>query len=210
GPGVIVGVGGALDPCDPLIQERADQDLDRAGTMARAVTRCELGADSGIVSAGAMRPTVFFQTLLALVELIVPVSVVTRVELTRAWALPWGQLSKTFDLGGVALLGWALVLWLGLVCTALAYFTGVAAVRRLSPQIAGGVAYLEVVTTIVLAWVLLGEALTFWQLLGAGVIVVGAFIAQMAVPSSTGLSDEESRSVQETERPGTATPAQLT
>ena len=130
--------------------------------------------------------------------------------LARPWTLPWGHLSKTFDLGGFTLPGWALALWLGLVCTALAYFTGVAAVRRLSPQVAGAVAYLEVVTTIVLAWVLLGEALTFWQLLGAGVIVVGAFIAQMAVPSSTGLSDEESRSVQETERPGTATPAQLT
>ncbi len=130
--------------------------------------------------------------------------------LARPWALPWGQLSKTFDLGGLILPGWALALWLGLVCTALAYFTGVAAVRRLSPQIAGAVAYLEVVTTIVLAWVLLGEALSFWQLLGAGVIVVGAFIAQMAVPSSTGLSHEESTSVQEPERPGTATPAQLT
>ncbi|WP_307851322.1 EamA family transporter [Nocardiopsis sp. MG754419] len=104
--------------------------------------------------------------------------------LARPWTLPWDLLGGPLPLGGVALPGWALALWLALVCTALAYFTGVSAIKRLSPQVAGGVAYLEVVTAIVLAWILLGEALNPMQLLGAVVIVTGAFITQTAVPSA--------------------------
>ncbi len=106
------------------------------------------------------------------------------LPLARPWNLDWGLLATTTALGPLPLPGWALALWLGLVSTVIAYFTGIAAVRRLSPQIAGGVAYLEVVTAIVLAWVLLGEALTPVQILGAAVIVAGAFIAQTAVPAA--------------------------
>ena len=102
--------------------------------------------------------------------------------LAQPWTIPWGLLADPVTLGGFHVPGWAMALWLGLVCTAIAYFTGVSAIRRLSPQVAGGVAYLEVVTAIVLAWVLLGEALTPVQILGAAVIVTGAFIAQTAVP----------------------------
>ncbi|MDT0331507.1 EamA family transporter [Nocardiopsis lambiniae] len=109
---------------------------------------------------------------------------VLLLPLARPWNLDRGLLAASMDLGPLPVPGWALALWLGLVCTAIAYFTGIAAVRRLSPQIAGGVAYLEVVTAIVLAWVLLGEALTPVQIAGAVVIVAGAFIAQTAVPGT--------------------------
>lgn len=104
--------------------------------------------------------------------------------LAQPWTLPWGLLVDPLPLGGISLPGWTIALWLGLVCTAIAYFAGVSAIKRLSPQVAGAVAYLEVVTAIVLAWVLLGEALTPVQILGAVVIVTGAFIAQTAVPSA--------------------------
>lgn len=109
---------------------------------------------------------------------------VLLLPLARPWNLDWDLLATTTALGPLPLPGWSLALWLGLVATVVAYFTGIAAVRRLSPQIAGGVAYLEVVTAIVLAWILLGEALTPVQILGAAVIVTGAFIAQTAVPGT--------------------------
>ena len=102
--------------------------------------------------------------------------------LARPWTIPWSTLAEPLPIGGTQVPGWAITLWLGLVCTAVAYFCGVSAVRRLSPQVAGGVAYLEVVTAIVLAWLLLGEALSPVQVVGAVVIVVGAFITQTAVP----------------------------
>ncbi|WP_156208068.1 DMT family transporter [Nocardiopsis sp. SBT366] len=120
--------------------------------------------------------------------------------LAQPWTLPWGLLADPVPLGTLTLPGWALVLWLGLVCTAIAYFAGVSAIRRLSPQVAGGVAYLEVVTAIVLAWVLLGEALTLVQVVGAVVIVTGAFIAQTAVPSSPAPGNEASPAAPDQER----------
>lgn len=104
--------------------------------------------------------------------------------MARPWTLPWQLLGAPLPLGSLTLPGWALASWLALVCTAIAYFLGVSAIKRLSPQVAGGVAYLEVVTAIVLAWILLGEALNTMQLLGAVVIVTGAFIAQTAVPTA--------------------------
>ena len=141
------------------------------------------------------------RTLLAFARYVVVFATVLLGVLAQPWTLPWGLLADPLPLGGFALPGWTIALWLGLVCTAVAYFTGVSAIKRLSPQVAGGVAYLEVVTAIVLAWALLGEALTPVQILGAVVIVTGAFIAQTAVPaapvttSSTEAASEEARPV---------------
>ncbi|WP_017569019.1 EamA family transporter [Nocardiopsis halotolerans] len=112
------------------------------------------------------------------------VATVLLGALARPWTLPWHMLADRVHLGPLALPGWTTALWLGLVCTALAYFLGISAIRRLSPPVAGAVGYLEVVTAIVLAWALLGEALTPAQILGAAVIVTGALIAQTAVPSA--------------------------
>ncbi|MFE9243752.1 DMT family transporter [Nocardiopsis sp. NPDC006938] len=119
------------------------------------------------------------------------VAAVLLGALARPWTLPWELLADPLPLGALTLPGWALVLWLCVVCTAIAYFAGVSAIRRLSPQVAGGVAYLEVVTAIVLAWALLGEALTLVQGIGAVVIVTGAFIAQTAVPGVPGSAPQE-------------------
>lgn len=77
----------------------------------------------------------------------------------------------------------ALLVWIVLVATVLAYVTGVLSVRRLSPQVAGVVACLEAVIATVLAWVLLGEHLSAPQVFGGAVVLVGAFIAQSATPA---------------------------
>jgi drug/metabolite transporter (DMT)-like permease len=63
--------------------------------------------------------------------------------------------------------------------------TGVQAVRRLSPQVAGVVACLEAVIATVLAWVLLGEHLSAPQIIGGTVVLCGAFIAQTSAPAKT-------------------------
>lgn len=52
-------------------------------------------------------------------------------------------------------------------------------------------AYLEVVTSIVLAWLLLGEALSVAQLVGAAAVVTGAFLAQTAVPDTSAAQGPE-------------------
>lgn len=78
-----------------------------------------------------------------------------------------------------------LLCWVVLLATVIAYGTGVVAVRRLSPQVAGVVGCLEAVVATVLAWVLLGEHLSAPQILGGTVVLVGAFVAQRSAVGET-------------------------
>ncbi len=102
--------------------------------------------------------------------------------IAQPWTLPWAVLTGDITIAGRQAPAMISVAWLGLVSTALAYWFGIGAIRRLSPPVAGGVAYLEVVTAIVLAWLLLSQTLTMVQLTGAAVVVTGAWLAQRGTP----------------------------
>lgn len=101
----------------------------------------------------------------------------------RPWAMDWSVLSGTAQLNGGTVPALALLAWVVLVATVLAYVTGVVSVRRLSPQVAGVVACLEAVVATVLAWVLLGEHLSLPQVVGGVVVLAGAYIAQSSTPA---------------------------
>ncbi|MFE9722517.1 DMT family transporter [Streptomyces sp. NPDC005794] len=100
----------------------------------------------------------------------------------RPWGMDWAVLGGSADMGGRDVPAWLLLGWIVLLATVLAYATGVVSVRLLSPQVAGVVACLEAVIATVLAWVLLGEHLSAPQLVGGGVVLIGAFIAQSSAP----------------------------
>ncbi|CAL2060435.1 EamA family transporter [Streptomyces murinus] len=117
--------------------------------------------------------------------LIVGALVLTAVA--RPWEIPWAALTGSARMDGTAVPALALLVWIVLVATVVAYVTGVLSVRRLSPQVAGVVACLEAVVATVLAWVLLGEHLSAPQVLGGVVVLVGAFIAQSAAPAKGSL-----------------------
>ncbi|MCH8553258.1 MAG: DMT family transporter [Natronospirillum sp.] len=110
------------------------------------------------------------------------VAFVIMTVIAQPWTLPWSVLSGEISIAGQQAPAMVSVIWLGLIATALAYWTGVAAIRRLSPPVAGGVAYLEVVTAIILAWLLLNETLTMVQFTGASIVVLGAWLAQRGTP----------------------------
>ncbi|CAL9320291.1 hypothetical protein SUDANB180_01489 [Streptomyces sp. enrichment culture] len=112
--------------------------------------------------------------------LLVGAAVLTAVA--RPWTMDWSVLGGSADLNGTVVPAAALLAWIVLVATVIAYVTGVLSVRRLSPQVAGVVACLEAVIATVLAWVLLGEHLSAPQVAGGAVVLVGAFIAQSAGP----------------------------
>ncbi|MET8246798.1 EamA family transporter [Streptomyces sp. NPDC005202] len=113
--------------------------------------------------------------------LLVGAAVLTLVA--RPWSMDWMVLAHTAHMNGTLVPAAALLAWIVLVATVLAYVTGVLSVRRLSPQVAGVVACLEVVIATVLAWVLLGEHLSAPQVVGGVVVLVGAFIAQSSAPA---------------------------
>ncbi|MEU8677981.1 EamA family transporter [Streptomyces sp. NPDC048560] len=100
----------------------------------------------------------------------------------RPWGMDWSILGGSADMNGNEVPAWLLLGWIVLLATVLAYVTGVVSVRLLSPQVAGVVACLEAVIATVLAWVLLGEHLSAPQLIGGGVVLIGAFIAQSSAP----------------------------
>lgn len=105
--------------------------------------------------------------------------------IAQPWTLPWSVLAGTIEIAGIETSAMVSVLWLGLIATALAYLSGVAAIRRLSASVASGVAYLEVVTAIVLAWILLSESLNLVQVGGAVIVITGAWLAQRATPKES-------------------------
>ncbi|WP_086847068.1 EamA family transporter [Streptomyces coeruleofuscus] len=113
--------------------------------------------------------------------LLVGAAVLTVVA--RPWNMDWSVLTGTARMDGTPVAAIALLAWIVLVATVVAYVTGVLAVRRLSPQVAGVVACLEAVIATVLAWILLGEHLSAPQLAGGVIVLVGAFIAQSSTPS---------------------------
>lgn len=103
--------------------------------------------------------------------------------LARPWEIDFALLAGSVELAGHHVPAIGAVAWVVLGSTVLAYLTGIVAVRRLSPQIAGAVAFLEPVVATVLAWVLLSEGLGPAQLVGGALILVGAYVAQRAAPA---------------------------
>ncbi len=97
--------------------------------------------------------------------------------------MDWSLLTHDVPMDGTPVAAALLLAWIVLIATVLAYVTGIVAVRRLSPQVAGVVACLEAVIATVLAWVLLGEHLSAPQIIGGVVVLVGAFIAQSSTPA---------------------------
>ncbi|MFF4253483.1 DMT family transporter [Streptomyces sp. NPDC001663] len=111
------------------------------------------------------------------------IGAVVLTAVARPWTMHWSVLTGTAHMDGTPVAAAALLAWIVLVATVLAYVTGVLSVRRLSPQVAGVVACLEAVIATVLAWVLLGEHLSAPQIAGGAIVLVGAFIAQSSAPS---------------------------
>ncbi|GLW07519.1 membrane protein [Microtetraspora sp. NBRC 13810] len=107
-------------------------------------------------------------------------SAVVLVPLSRPWNIDWAVLSRTATLDGTTLPVAGAALWLILVATVLGYITGVTAVRRLSAAVGSTVATLEVIAGAIVAWVLVGEALGGFQIVGGLIVIGGALLAQTA------------------------------
>ncbi|MGH3657760.1 MAG: EamA family transporter [Micromonosporaceae bacterium] len=116
---------------------------------------------------------------------------------SQPWRIDWAVLGTALPVGSGTAPALALLAWVVLIATVVAYLTGISALRRLSAQVAAAVACLEVVVAAAVAWVALGEALSVVQIIGGGVVLAGAFIAQAATairapsPELSGSEDPE-------------------
>lgn len=110
------------------------------------------------------------------------VGAVIVTVIARPWQIEWGLLAGSVEMAGHDFPVLLAVGWIVLVSTVLAYLTGIVAVRRLSPPVAGAVAFLEPVVATLLAWLMLGEHLGPVQLIGGALVLTGAFVAQRSAP----------------------------
>lgn len=97
------------------------------------------------------------------------------------WLLSTPLLLAQGSLAGIASLdmhGWLAVLFLGLICSGVAYIFWYDALAVLPASQAGAFIYIEPLVTTSAAALMLGEAVTWSTLLGGAVILVGVFLVQ--------------------------------
>ncbi|WP_116052057.1 EamA family transporter [Amycolatopsis palatopharyngis] len=98
------------------------------------------------------------------------------------WTIPAEVLTSPAEFGPWRPPVWSLLIAVALFSTVLAYLAGITALRHLPVSTASVLALLEPLVATAAAWVLLGEALTVLQLVGAAVLLGGALIVQLTSP----------------------------
>lgn len=94
------------------------------------------------------------------------------------WTWPVRLLGQEVEFGTWHPPLWMLLTALILVATALAYFTGISALRHLPASVASVIGLIEPVLAAAAAWALIGENLAWTQALGAAILLTGAYIVQ--------------------------------
>jgi len=98
------------------------------------------------------------------------------LALCAVGVLPWTTSTLRLDYGGLTVPWWTAALALGGVSGAVAYASGILAVRRLGPRLAAFLALIEVLIATATAALVLGQALAPIQWIGAVVVIVGIII----------------------------------
>jgi len=98
-----------------------------------------------------------------------------------AQPFPLAVLAAAVDMQGTSVPVALLVAWVGLIGTAGGVLLGVAAQKLLAPTSASLVLSLEVVAGAGLAYAVLGEAPTGFQMVGGAVMLTGVAVAQVAI-----------------------------
>ncbi|QFU92320.1 DMT family transporter [Amycolatopsis sp. YIM 10] len=101
------------------------------------------------------------------------------------WTIPFSLLSSPAQFGPWQPPIWALLVALVLVSTVFAYLAGISSLRHLPAPVASVLGLCEPLLAAGLAWVLLGEALSWVQLLGAAILLGGALVVQLNSPTKS-------------------------
>jgi drug/metabolite transporter (DMT)-like permease len=80
------------------------------------------------------------------------------------------------DVANLTSQGWMGILFLGIVCSGLAYIAWYDALQALSTAETGVFLYIEPLVAVVVAFLVLGEAITLASLLGGGIIILGVWL----------------------------------
>ncbi len=94
------------------------------------------------------------------------------------WTFPWSILGEETDLLGPTLPVWGLALWMIVLGTVAPFLLIIGSLRHLTATGASVIGMVEPVLAFAVAWVLLEEALTPLQILGAVTVLTGVLLAE--------------------------------
>ncbi|MFN3002742.1 EamA family transporter [Mycolicibacterium wolinskyi] len=92
--------------------------------------------------------------------------------------MPLAFTTNSVDIAGFTTSWLVPVIALGLIPTAIAYTLGILSISRLKPRFASLVGLSEVMFAVLIAWIMLGEAITPIQALGGAVVLAGLALAR--------------------------------
>lgn len=110
------------------------------------------------------------------------IGAIVVVAVSPPWTLSSALFTVPVTLGGLDVPVWLALLVLTVVFTVLPYLAGLRSLRVLPSAMASVLALVEPLVAAVLAWTLLGQALTPAQLAGAAILLTGAVLVQLAGP----------------------------
>ena len=96
------------------------------------------------------------------------------------WSLPGEVMTADATFGAWDVPVWVLLVTCTVVSTALAYLLSISSLRLLPANVVSVLAVIEPIVATVLAWLMLGQALTVAQVIGAVVLLSGATVVQLA------------------------------
>lgn len=108
------------------------------------------------------------------------IGAVVMAVISPPWSLPGDLLATNTDFGGLRVPVWVLLVTCAVVSTAAAYLLSVSALRLLPANVVSVLALCEPIIATAIAWLVLGQALTFVQVIGAAVLLAGATVVQLA------------------------------
>jgi drug/metabolite transporter (DMT)-like permease len=103
------------------------------------------------------------------------------------WSLPAPVLTGPADFGGWRVPVWTLLVTCAVISTAVAYLLSISAMRYLPANVVSVIAVCEPIVATTLAWLVLGQRLTWPQVVGAVVLLGGATVVQLASRAKVGL-----------------------
>ncbi|WP_249523122.1 EamA family transporter [Modestobacter marinus] len=196
GAGVVVAVGGLVLVLDVL----SGAQIDPLGVMWGLIAAVGL-ASYFVLSAhsdDALPPLVTAWAGLATGALVLGAAALVGV-------LPWRTVAADVELAGRSTSWVVPVLGVALVSAALAYATGVAAVRRLGSRLSSFVGLSEVLFAVVAAWLALGQQPNAVQLVGGVVVLAGIVLVRLGEdrsPAETAVVDPVPAGAESATTPG--------
>lgn len=96
------------------------------------------------------------------------------------WDFPWSYLSGTSDLNGLLVAKIILVGWMVILGTVIPFWLALAAMKYISSSQASATGMTEPIFASIIAWVVMAETLTTWQIIGGAVTLFGIAVGENA------------------------------